>query len=65
MKTRKNLCIVAGVISVLFAISCGVLGSKAAPQELFTGAFVYMFILAALGFFAAASGKQHHDKEDR
>ena len=54
MKTRKILCVVAGVLSVLFAVACGVLGSKAAPQELFTGAFVYMFILAALGFFAAA-----------
>lgn len=65
MKTKKKLCIVAGVLSVLFAISCGVIGSKAAPQELFTAAFVYMFILAALEFFAAASGKQHHDQEDR
>ena len=65
MKTRKILCVVAGVLSVLFAVACGVLGSKAEPQELFTGVFVYMFILAALGFFAAASGKQNHDKEDR
>ena len=61
MKTRKNLCVVAGVLSVLFAISCGVIGTKGSPQELITGAFVYMFILAALGFFASASGNKHHD----
>lgn len=65
MKTRKILCVVAGVLSALFAMACGILGSKASSQELLTGAFVYMFILAALGFFAAASGKHHHDQEDR